>query len=68
MRYKLKYSSLISLTKKDNSVLHLKGPLGINYLKVPLYINFVIDNINKVIIFSLKKKKKKKFNWFFIYI
>ena len=59
MRYKLKYSSLISLTKKDNSVLHLKGPLGINYLKVPLYINFVIDNINKVIIFSLKKKKKK---------
>jgi len=58
MRYKLKYSSLISLKKKDNFVLYLKGPLGLNYLKVPSYVNFVIDNINKVIIFSLKNKKK----------
>jgi len=59
MRYKLKYSSLISLKKKDNFVLYLKGPLGINCLKVPHYINFAIDDINKIIIFSFKKKKKK---------
>jgi hypothetical protein len=59
MYYKLKYSSLISLKKKDSFVLYLKGPLGINCLKVPSYINFAIDNVSKVIIFSLKKKKKK---------
>ena len=52
MRYKLKYSSLISLKKKDNFVLYLKGPLGINYLKFPSNIIFVIKNIKKEIILS----------------
>jgi len=69
--YKLKYSSLLSLKKKNSSVLYLKGPLGINYLKVPFNIKFFVDNSNQIIIFSyLKSKndKKKKFIWFFIYI
>jgi ribosomal protein L6P/L9E len=63
MYYKLKYSSLLSLKKKNNSVLYLKGPLGINYLKVPVNIKVIIDNSNQIITFSyLKVKKGKKKN------
>ena len=67
MCYKLKYSSLLSLKKKKNSVLYLKGPLGINYLKVPKNIQFSLDNSNKLIIFYLTKSKinrKKKISGF----
>jgi len=61
--YKLKYSSLLSLKKKNSSVLYLKGPLGINYLKVPFNIKFFVDNSNQIIIFSyLKSKNDKKKN------
>lgn len=63
MYHKLKYSSLLCLKKKNNSVLYLKGPLGINYLKVPHNIQFLLDNCNKVIIFySIKYKNNKKKN------
>ena len=62
MYYKLKYSSLLSLKKKNNSVLYLKGPLGINYLRVPVNIKVVIDYSNQVIIFSYLKVKKGKKN------
>ena len=63
MYYKLKYSSLLSLKKKNSSVLYLKGPLGINYLKVPFNIKFTVDQSNRVIIFSyLNSKNKKKKN------
>ena len=63
MYYKLKYSSLLSLKKKNSSVLYLKGPLGINYLKVPFNIKFFVDNSNQIIIFSyLKSKNDKKKN------
>jgi hypothetical protein len=60
MYYKLKYSSLLSLKKKNNSVLYLKGPLGINYLKVPVNIKVIIDNSNQIIRFSYLKVKKGK--------
>jgi len=63
MYYKLKYSSLLSLKKKNSSVLYLKGPLGINYLKVPFNIKFIVDQSNRVIIFSyLNSKNNKKKN------
>lgn len=67
MCYKLKYSSLLSLKKKKNSVLYLKGPLGINYLKVPKNIQFSLDNSNKLITFYFTKSKinrKKKISGF----
>ena len=60
MYYKLKYSSLLSLKKKNNSVLYLKGPLGINYLKVPVNIKVIIDNSNQIIRFSYLRVKKGK--------
>lgn len=55
MYYKLKYSSLLSLKKRKNSVLYLKGPLGVNYLKVPKNIQFSLDNSKKFIRFRLIK-------------
>jgi len=58
MRYKLKYSSLLSLKKIKSSVLYLKGPLGINYLKVPSTIKFIVDDSNQIIIFYELEKKK----------
>ena len=58
MRYKLKYSSVLSLKKIKNSVLYLKGPLGINYLKVPSTVKFIVDDSNQIIIFYELKKKK----------
>jgi len=67
MYYKLKYSSLLSLKKRKNSVLYLKGPLGVNYLKVPKNIQFSLDNSKKFIIFRLIKSKinrKKKISGF----
>ena len=67
MRYKLKYSSLLSLKKIKSSVLYLKGPLGINYLKVPSTIKFIVDDSNQIIIFS-ELNKKKKIIWIFIHI
>ena len=62
MHYKLKYSSLLSFKKKKNSILHIKGPLGINYIKVPSSIKLVIDRSNKTITFFtiLSKFEKKK--------
>ena len=63
MYYKLKYSSLLSFKKKKNSILYIKGPLGINYIKVPSSIKLVIDRNNKTIIVSIipsKFEKKKK--------
>jgi ribosomal protein L6P/L9E len=62
MYHKLRYSSLLSLKKKNNSVLYLKGPLGINYLKVPYNIQFILDNSNKLIIFYPRKLKNQKKN------
>jgi len=58
MRYKLKYTSLLSLKKIKSSVLYLKGPLGINYLKVPSTVKFIVDDSNQIIIFYELKKKK----------
>jgi len=58
MRYKLKYSSLLSLKKIKSSVLYLKGPLGINYLKVPSTIKFIVDDSNQIILFYESEKKK----------
>lgn len=58
MRYQLKYSSLLSLKKIKSSVLYLKGPLGINYLKVPSTVKFIVDDSNQIIIFYELKKKK----------
>jgi ribosomal protein L6P/L9E len=60
MCYKLKYSSLLSLKKRKNSVLYLKGPLGINHLKVPKNIQFSLDNSKKLITFRLIKSKTNK--------
>ena len=70
MYYKLKYSSLLSLKKKNSSVLYLKGPLGTNYLKVPFNIKFFVDNSNQIIIFSYlksKNNKKKIYLVFYLY-
>ena len=39
-------------------VLYLKGPLGINYLKVPSTVKFIVDDSNQIIIFYELKKKK----------
>lgn len=67
MCYKLKYSSLLYLKKKSSSVLYLKGPLGINYLKIPSNIKIIVDNCNQTIaVYSLKSKsgKKKKISGF----
>lgn len=67
MCYKLKYSSLFSLKKKNNSILYIKGPLGINLIKVPSNIKFTIDSRNRIIIFSsnsLKFEKKKNLRGF----
>ena len=57
MYYKLKYSSLIQLTKK-NSVLYLKGPLGINKLKIPQEVKVILGNQNRILIGSDNKSKK----------
>ena len=59
MSYKLKYSSLLYL-KKKNRMLLLDGPLGCNYFKIPEDVIFSIDNFNRIIIFSFKKLKNKK--------
>lgn len=59
MSYKLKYSSLLHL-KKKNCMLLLNGPLGCNHLKIPEDVIFSIDNFNRIIIFSFKKLKNKK--------
>jgi ribosomal protein L6P/L9E len=59
MRYKLKYSSLLYLQKK-NSILYIKGPLGKNLLKVPNDIKVSLDTSNRFIIFSVKESKNKK--------
>jgi ribosomal protein L6P/L9E len=59
MSYKLKYSSLLCL-KKKNRMLLLNGPLGCNYLKIPEDVTVSIDNFNQIIIFSFKKLKNKE--------
>lgn len=56
MYYKLKYSSLIYLTKKD-SVLYLKGPLGTNQLKIPQKIKVILGNKNRILIGSDDQSK-----------
>lgn len=62
MSYKIKYSSLLFL-KKKNSILYLKGPLGKNYLKVPYNVGLYIDTSKKIIIFyPIKCFNKKKKN------
>lgn len=60
MHYKLKYSSLLFLKKKNNSTLYIKGPLGKNYIKVPLNVQFLVDQTKNIIIFYLKLEKGKK--------
>ena len=51
MYYKLKYSSLLHLEKKKNSVLHLKGPLGKNYIKIPPMLKIKLDRQERIITF-----------------
>ena len=66
MYYKLKYSSLLSF-KKKNSILYIKGPLGINFIKVPSNIKLAIDYNNQIITFSIipsKFEKKKNLRGF----
>lgn len=58
--FKFKYSSLLSLKKKNSSVLYLKGPLGINYLKIPYRVKFLVDDYRKVILFYCKKSILKR--------
>lgn len=60
MYYKLKYSSLLFLEKKNNSVLYIKGPLGKNYVKVPSNVRFLLDHSKNIIIFYLHLDKGKK--------
>ena len=60
MHYKLKYSSLLYLKKTNNSILYIKGPLGKNYLQVPIDITFKVDSHKQIITFSFRKFKKKK--------
>ena len=57
MYYKLKYSSLIYLTK-NNSVLYLKGPLGINRLKIPQEVKIILGSQNRILIGSTIQSKK----------
>ena len=56
MYRKLKYSSLIHLTKK-NSVLYLKGPLGTNQLKIPKEVKVILGNGNRILIGSDNQSK-----------
>lgn len=60
MYYKLKYSSLLFLEKKHNSVIYIKGPLGKNYVKVPSNVRFLLDHSKNIIIFYLQLEKGKK--------
>ena len=60
MYYKLKYSSLLFLEKKNNSIIYIKGPLGKNYVKVPLNVRFLLDHSKNIIIFYLHLEKGKK--------
>jgi len=57
MYYKLKYSSLLYLEKKNNSVLYLKGPLGKNYIRTPSIIKFILDKNDRIITFFIKESK-----------
>ena len=57
MYYKLKYSSLLDLTKNNNIIL-IKGPLGINYQKIPKNTYFCIDNSQKIIKIRTFNNKK----------
>lgn len=57
MYYKLKYSSLLFLEKKHNSVIYIKGPLGKNYVKVPSNVRFLLDHSKNIIIFYLQLEK-----------
>jgi len=57
MHYKLKYSSLLYLEKKNNSVLYLKGPLGKNYLKIPSTLKIRLNTNNRVITFFIRESK-----------
>ena len=59
MRYKLKYSSLLSLKVKKNN-LYLKGPLGKNIIEIPYSILCLLDNKKKIIIFYSYRFSKKK--------
>ena len=68
MQYKLKYSSLLYLKKKKNSILYIKGPLGKNYLKVPMDIKFMLDIQNRFITFSVKKRKKNLIGFLSIFL
>ena len=51
MYYKLKYSSLLYLEKKTNSVLYLKGPLGKNYIKIPSTLKIKVNPQERLIVF-----------------
>lgn len=67
MYHKLKYSSLFSFKKKNNSILFIKGPLGINLIQLPSNIKVTINSSNNTIIFSSissKFEKKEKFRGF----
>lgn len=71
MYHKLKYSSLFSFKKKNNSILFIKGPLGINLIQLPSNIKVTINSSNNMIIFSSissKFEKKRKISWIFINI
>jgi ribosomal protein L6P/L9E len=57
MYYKLKYSSLLYLEKKNNFVLYLKGPLGKNFIKVPSSLKFRLNKCDRVIIFFTKESQ-----------
>jgi len=51
MHYKLKYSSLLHLKKKNNSVLYLKGPLGKNYIKIPPTLKLKVNPQERSVVF-----------------
>ena len=64
MYYKLKYSSLLTI-KKKNSIIYINGPLGSNSINIPNSIKIVLNSCNNYILFHFGKLsiKKNKRNW-----
>lgn len=60
----LKYSSLLNIIFK-NQVLRIKGPLGVNYVRIPSPIKIIIDPLEKKLLIGLRTnvflKKKLPF-------
>ena len=58
MYHKLKYSSLLSLKKKNNFVLYLKGPLGKNYILIPRSLTIKLNTQDRILTIYNRNSKK----------